>query len=92
MDLLPPDTVKTIHLSLDINRVIPRIVTIGQATSNFFDTMDEISIKLDETEKFNDWGRDPQEFFQAFGNILLTINEKNLLAINADFQELGEES
>ena len=58
MELLPPNSIKSINLSLDVDREVPRIVTIGSATKDFFETMDDITIRLDESETFEQWGRE----------------------------------
>ena len=52
MELLPPKSIKSINLSLDVDREVPRIITIGSAKQAFFETMDDITIRLDESENF----------------------------------------
>jgi hypothetical protein len=74
MSLLPEDAIKSVTLSLDLNREIPRVITIGLANEEFFKTMEEITFKLDESEKLENWSRDSSDYFKAFGNILLNIN------------------
>ena len=50
--------------------------------------MDEITISLDESEQFKDWGREPEDFFKAFGNIMLNLSQSNLLGIHINFHYL----
>lgn len=73
--LLRHEATKRINLTLDSNRETPRIIQIGQANEYFCDTMEDINIIFDGTEKFDNWGRDQKDFFKAVGNIMLSVTD-----------------
>lgn len=52
--------------------------------------MEDIQIRLDESEKFEDWGRETDDFFKGFGNIMLVASENNLLGLNISLKALDE--
>lgn len=50
---LPDNAIKDLTITLDTNREIPKIITVGSADKTFFTTINEITIRLDGKEKFS---------------------------------------